>query len=215
MTCHAVRFELRSRVIWRGCRTIFRLVTTVTPLRGILEDTVYVTRRTWRRDVCTRQRKCCTAVVKIRSPAVGIDLVTFLAIRAEAGKRVTGLLCALIVSTVAAIARDRGPGVLMLGNIGMAILAVQRCMPAKQRESRVLMPLDHVIDAPRLHRMASRAVRSHFRFVHIGVASGAKAARTCKLQSFVTANAFDACALPLQRKSSLSVLEGGPRFHLP
>jgi hypothetical protein len=215
MTSHAVRFELRCYMVRRRCRTICGLVTTVTLLRGVLEDTVHVTRRTRRGNVRTRERKCCAAVVKVRTPAEGIHLVTFLAIRTETGKGVTGFLGALIVRTVATKTCDRSPRVFVLGSLVVAILAVQRCMSAKQGESRVLMPLDHVIDAPRLHRMAASAIRSHFRLVHIGVAGCTKAARSCKLQTFVTANALDACVLPLKRKSCLRMLEGSVHPHLP
>jgi hypothetical protein len=56
-------------------------------------------------------------MIKIRSPREGIDLVTFLAIRAEAGKRVTRVLCGLVVCAVTTIARNCSSGILMVCDI--------------------------------------------------------------------------------------------------
>jgi hypothetical protein len=106
-------------------------VTTVAVLRRVLEDAIHMTGRTWSRDVRACQRKCRAVVVKIRSPAEGIDFVAFLAVRRKPGEGVTGFLGVLIVSTVTTEARDSGSRVFVVRDVHMAIFAMECGMSAK------------------------------------------------------------------------------------
>jgi hypothetical protein len=114
MTCHAACFKLRGSVVRGRCCAKRNLVTTVTVLRCVLEDTTHMTRGTWSRDMHAGQRKCRCVVIKTRSPAVGIDLMAFLAIRSKAGEGVTRVLGILIIRAVTSVASDRSPCIFVV-----------------------------------------------------------------------------------------------------
>jgi len=87
-------------------------------------------------------------MVEIGTPAEGIDFVTFLAIRSEAGKGVIGFLRVLVVRGVTPKTRDWSTSIPVVSDIGMAIFAVQCSVSAKEGEPGVLMSLDHIADFP-------------------------------------------------------------------
>jgi hypothetical protein len=97
----------------------------------------------------------------------------------------------------------------------MARFTMQRGVPAKQRETRLLMLLPHVGNLPRLRRVATQALLAEIGFVHIGVAGEAVSGLCRELQPRMTARATRQLMLAGQRKTRCLVLERGILSHLP
>ncbi len=60
--------------------------------------------------------------------------------------------------------------ILVMGGIGVTVLARKGGVLAGQRKSRRLVLLNHVRDFPRCDTVTSEAVGSEFCFVHVGMA---------------------------------------------
>jgi hypothetical protein len=154
-------------------------------------------------------------MIESPAPLKRIEFVAFAAISGEPGEGVTRIPGVVKVRTVTAIARRRGPGVLVVRSPGMAILAVERSMHAEKWKSCRLVSLDHVGDFPRLEGVASNAIRSKLRFVDVNVARTAELSGYLERKIFVAAYACCSLVSSFESKSGCGVVEQHIRSHLP
>jgi hypothetical protein len=215
VTLDAPRCEGRGGVAWLRRGAEGRHMTAAAILRSILERSVHVARRTWRRHMCSRECERGRIVVEPRPPRRSGNGMTLFAVGPKAGSGVVGIPGVLKIRIVAADTRDRCSLVRMLRCVLVTVEALQRRVPAQEREPRALVPLDHVAHSPRLHHMAAVAVRPKFRLVDVGVTCGAAWTQACQFQVGVAADARDTRMLPLQSKAGFGVLEGRVVPHLP
>ncbi len=84
------------------------------------------------------------------TPRRGGQRMALRAFRRETGRHMIWILCRLEIGVVAADARDRRTGILMLGDTRVTRLALSRCVTSDERKTRMRVALDHIGDPPRL-----------------------------------------------------------------
>lgn len=202
-------------MIWIIRRYVFPMMTRIALSRGSLEFPVFMTGNTCNGSVHPSKWKRCEIMVEALSPSERCYAMTSGTFRREPGRGVIWIFCCLEVPLVTTHARRWRPHILMCRRIAMATLTIHRRMATNKRETCLLVPLDHIWNAPRLGRMTARAVHSKFTLVHIGVATETVGTLRSELQSLMARSTVDSLVATNQGKACCGMVEPRVSFHLP
>lgn len=146
-------------------------------------------------------------VDKLGRPAEAVDAVAFRAIGGKAGACVVGVGGGLVVFQVAVHAIIPDPVKFQGRCRDVALVAVQHCMNAQQREAIIVMQLGDVVHQPILGRMAAGAVRTDGNAVHVRMAGNALGRRFRKNQGLMAGAAIHGSVAPRQREVRLAMVK--------
>lgn len=164
------------------CLLKFCLMTLVAVCRQTCELVVCVARPALRGFVSPGEWKTGGCMIKASTPRKCRHLVTSGAIRRELRRHMIGVLRFLVVSPVTPYAGRGCPHILLLRRVGVACLTRHCLVSPDQRESRLLVFVDHVRHLPRFRGMTPEAVRSQLAPMHVGMTGNAVGILFCKLE---------------------------------
>ena len=212
----AVRGQSTRHVVGVGGRGKLRAVTRIAVRRRGFECGTLMTRRARHGLMSPCQWKGGeTIVVEGCRPCERRSQMAFSTIGRKARRSMVGVGRCREITPMTTDTRRRSTDILIVRGIRMAVLAGERRVFARQRESRRLVFLDHIGYCPRLCRVASETIRSELRLVDVGVARSAAITCLCKLQVLVAAGAGDRLVLAVEHKARLRVIEACIGTHAP